>query len=415
MRLKAFTELSLKKSSNIFLIEVIVVHKICSYLPAPRAFAQAAAICIGLSCLNSRIKKICASYLKMSRPRSERIAFCVPPMLLMLSVPPFLSRGQISSGAVLWGIGAFAIYAVKTSSCLFGEPHVQNESVSVKKSEPSIDFDLKKMEVVYDNYTKNFHPGVVMVMLHPCDESLWKTICSVQVAVKHVFDKYQMGELLTLYTQDQVHVAIVELAGEDENLGKPGRHALEECELVTSHRNKRPIDLNYTTQWIAETGPFEIEIGPNALSKERYKEASTKEWLKFTPVGQLLFKGRPKDRTLLATLRGKLEEGGNMLHKYRPDNKPDEELHFVAGYTQPDDRLNNLSLRQDLENCMEEQRSRIQLSYRVKDVSIIVFNRYSLATGARLWERTFALETNPNFDLLTTMRSVMPGISQKCA
>lgn len=262
---------------------------------------------------------------------------------------------------------------------------------------PEVRFDLQKMDRIYKDYTSNYHPGVVLVMGHPfTDKTLCDTIISIQKAIGNVFLRHELQDLVTFYDLDQVHAAITEVAGQHDKTCVNVRR-LKDYELNISHRNNKPMDINYVIELLGKTKPFKIELGPGVLGNDN-------EMLKITDLGQFLIKGKPEDRELLVKMREELENKANIIYKY-PKNP---EFHSVIGYTKPDPRLNTPQFLQDLATCIHEQRSKMQrLVCKVDHMRILAFESYSLAKSTCFWEREFKLNQNCDLDLLEKMHSVM--------
>ncbi len=244
---------------------------------------------------------------------------------------------------------------------------------------PTITFDLHKVGQVYDNYVVNSHPGLTLVMGHPFgDMEFRRHIQLEQNAIKDVFTSHGLQDLLILYDIDsQVHATLVELASQHDK-GKTDQHFLHEEELLVSSKTSSVMNMNYSTHWIKKTNPFDIELGPDVLSDEHRDQT-----LKITDSGQIVMKGRAKDRKLLAEIRAEFEKEAGVIHKY---GKEDDEFFFVIGYLKPDSRLNDRQFRIELEQCINTRRPNIQLALKVDSVKVIMYQNYSLDQNACVWE-----------------------------
>lgn len=245
--------------------------------------------------------------------------------------------------------------------------------------EPKISFDLQKVQQVYENYVENTHAGLTMVMGHPFGDSEFRAhIRQEQEAIKEVFNRFGLEPLLTLYDVDsQVHATLIELASQHDK-DKKNQQLLNEEELSISAKTKSLMNINYAVDWIKKTAPFEIELGPNVLSEEHREQT-----LRITDTGQIVMKGRPKDRKLLAEIRTEFEKEAGVIHKY---GKDDDEFFFVIGYLKPDMRLNDRQFRIELEKCIEARRPNVQLALRVDRIKVIMYDSFSLAPSCCIWE-----------------------------
>lgn len=249
----------------------------------------------------------------------------------------------------------------------------------VQVQEPKITFDLHKIQQTYDNYTTNCHAGLTLVMGHPFnDEEFLKHIEQEQEAIKEVFKAFHMEDVLVLYdTRYQVHATLIELAAQHDKQ-RNDQQLLKEEELQISSKTDRPMNINYTVRWIKKTAPFDVEIGPNALKDEHQTHT-----LRITDTGQIVMKGRAKDRKLLADMRAEFENEAGIIHKY---GKTDDEFFFVIGYLKPDPRVLDPLFRSELEKCIDTRRPHIQLAMKVDNVKMIMYTNYSLDKTACLWE-----------------------------
>ncbi len=256
--------------------------------------------------------------------------------------------------------------------------------------EPHLSFDLQKVQQVYDNYAVNYHAGLTMVMGHPfIDEKFCQGIREEQEVIQAVFAMYQLEDVLVLYDVDsQVHATLVELASQHDT-NRNDQQLLEENELSISSKSKQLMNINYAIRWIQTVEPFDIELGPNVLS-----EAHADQTLRITDSGQVVMKGRPKDRKLLADIRAEFEDKAGIIHKY---GKEDDEFFFVIGYLKPDPRLLNPEFRFALETCINSRRPNVQLALKVDRVKMIMYQNYSLDEQACLWEsRDFKFSEKPD-------------------
>lgn len=252
-------------------------------------------------------------------------------------------------------------------------------SFEQKAKQPKITFDLQKVQQVYDNYKVNRHAGLTLVIGHPFgDEKFRRQIQQEQNVIKDVFASYGLEDLLTLYNVDsQVHATLIELASQHDN-ARTDQQFLDENELLISNKTKNRMDINYSVRWIKKTAPFEIELGPAVLSNEHSEQT-----LRITDSGQIVMKGRAKDRKLLAKIRTEFEKEAGVIHKY---GKDDDEFFFVIGYLKPDFRLNDPQFCRELEKCINIRRPNIQLALKVDGVKFIMYQNYSLDPRACLWE-----------------------------
>lgn len=273
--------------------------------------------------------------------------------------------------------------------------------------EPKIAFDLQKVQQVYDNYVVNYHAGLTMVMGHPFEDPEFRQhIQNEQNALRDVFASHSIEDLLILYDVDsQVHATLVELASQHDKTCT-NQQLLQEEELLTSSKTKNIMNINYTVRWIKKTAPFEVELGPDVLSAEHCEQT-----LRITDAGQIIMKGRAKDRKLLAEIRAEFENEAGVIHKY---GKDDDEFFFVIGYLKPDPRLHDRQLRVDLERCINARRPNIQMALRVDRVKIIMYNSYSLTENACLWEsKEFKLLEEPELPQKNLIDSITEIIRER--
>lgn len=239
--------------------------------------------------------------------------------------------------------------------------------------------DLSKIRQVYDNYTVNSHAGLTMVMGHPFGDDEFKNhIGQVQNAIKSVFQDHGLDDALVLYDVNyQVHATLIELASQHVK-ERNDQCLLEEPELHISSATKQFMNVNYAATWIKKTSPFEIELGSDVLT-----EAHSDQTLRITDTGQIVMKGRAKDRHLLADVRAEFESNAGIVHKY---GKDDDEFFFVIGYLKPDERILNPEFCTQLERCIENRRNIVKLALKVDSVKFIMYKDYSLSRNACIWE-----------------------------
>lgn len=239
--------------------------------------------------------------------------------------------------------------------------------------------DLNKIRQVYDNYTVNSHAGLTMVMGHPFGDDEFKDhIGQVQNAIKSVFQDHGLEDALVLYDVNyQVHATLIELASQHVK-ERNDQCLLEEPELLISSATKQFMNVNYAATWIQKTSSFEIELGADVLT-----EAHADQTLRITDTGQIVMKGRAKDRHLLADIRAEFEAKAGIIHKY---GKDDDEFFFVIGYLKPDERVLNPEFCAKLEQCIQKRRDITKLSLKVDSVKLVMYKDYSLSRNACVWE-----------------------------
>jgi hypothetical protein len=175
----------------------------------------------------------------------------------------------------------------------------------------------------------------------------------------------------------QVHATLIELASQHDK-DKLDQQFLSEDELLISSKTKNIMNINYAVRWIKKTEPFEIELGPGVLSEEHRDQI-----LRITDSGQIVMKGRAKERKLLSEIRAEFEREAGIIHKY---GKDDDEFFFVIGYLKPDERLNGAAFRSALEKCIDARRAQIKLALKVDSVRFILYQNYALDSTGCLWE-----------------------------
>lgn len=273
--------------------------------------------------------------------------------------------------------------------------------------EPKITFDLQKIRQIYDNYVVNFHAGLTLVIGHPFEDAEFcKHILQEQYAIKNVFKSYGLEELLILCdVTSQVHATLIELASQHDK-ERTDQQFLDEEELLVSSKTKSIMDINYAVHWIKTAQPFDIELGSDVLSKDHCEQT-----LRITDAGQIVMKGRAKDRNLLAEIRAEFEKKAGVIHKY---GKEDDEFFFVIGYLKPDPRLNDYQFRAELEKCIALRRPNIKLALKVDSVKFILYQNYSLDLAACTWEsKPYKLHNEPELPQKHLIDSVTEIIKAK--
>lgn len=265
--------------------------------------------------------------------------------------------------------------------------------------------DLQKTEQVYNNYTVNPHAGLTLVMGHPFDdEEFKKGILQEQNAIKEVFEEHGLEEALVLYDVSyQVHATLIELASQHRK--EICQELLNEVELQKSSSTNNLMQINYAARWIKKTAPFDIEIGPGVLSEEHSDQI-----IRITDAGQIVMKGRAKDRKLLSVIREKFERKAGVVHKY---GKSDDGFFFVIGYLKPDERVLNPDLLSKLEDCIQKRRNNIKLALKVDSVKVVMYKNFSLSREACLWESPqWKLQQEPEGLEGTLLDTVLNRIQQ---
>lgn len=244
---------------------------------------------------------------------------------------------------------------------------------------PKLKLDLSKIQKVFEDYTQNDHAGLTLVMGHPfSDKTFLRQILKEQNSIREVFAKFHLEDALVLYDADtQIHSTLIELASQ-HNKVRNDQSLLEEEELSLSSKTKKLMNINFFANWIQRTAPFEIELGPGVLSEDHADQT-----LRITDSGQIVMKGRAKDRKLLSLFRTEFEKEAGIVHKY---GKEDDEFFFVIGYLKPDPRLLDSNFRRELEKCIHKRRQNIQMALKVDQVKVIMYQNYSLDKKACLWE-----------------------------
>lgn len=247
-------------------------------------------------------------------------------------------------------------------------------------------FDIEKTKQTYKAYHEN-HPGLTLVLGHPFEDEIFlKNILEEQQLIKDIFQKHGLDDYLNLYEPQQLHATVIELASQhDENL--IDQKTLSGKELVISKIGEK-IDINFTAEWINKTQPFDVELGVNVLS-EKHKDQT----IRITPNGQIVMKGRAKERSLYSKIRGEYQDKANIIHKYGRD---DDEFFFVIGYLTPSPCLNNTNFIKDLLVHMQKRREVIQLSMKVKSLSVILYQQRTLSHSNCIKQWTFQLGQEPS-------------------
>lgn len=275
--------------------------------------------------------------------------------------------------------------------------------------ESKLSFDLKKVSQVYADYTTNYHAGLTLVMGHPFqDPQFRKRIKEEQAAIKGVFTTYGLEESLILYdVETQVHATLVELASQHDKT-RTDQQLLNDSELFVSSKTQNPMNINFAVRWIKKTSPFEIELGPYVLSEEHRDQT-----LRITDAGQIVIKGRAKDRKLLAEIRAEFEDQAGVVHKY---GKDDDEFFVVIGFLKPGPQLNDPAFRLELERCIEARRPNLQVALKVDSVKAIMYNSYSLASPSCLWEsRELKLLHDPEIPCDNLLDRILDVVKEKMA
>lgn len=243
--------------------------------------------------------------------------------------------------------------------------------------EPTLNFDLKKMQEIYDNYTTVPHASLSIHAGHPfTDQEFIKHIIKEQSAIKEVFDQFELSEYILLYDTDyQIHATLIELALQHDF--RNSRQFLTEKELFFNKNNKQ-IDINYAITWIQKTDPFEIELAPDVLPEQHQGQT-----IKITDSGQIVMQGRPKDKGLISKCRSEFEDNANIVHRYGREN---DVFYFVIGFLKPHDSLLNKKFRLALENCLNDRRPNIKVSLRVDEVTIGMFKNFSSNKDSCVYE-----------------------------
>ena len=112
-------------------------------------------------------------------------------------------------------------------------------------------------------------------------------------------------------------------------------------------------------------------------------------------------KGRAKDRSLLSKIRGDFEDHAGITHKY---GRKDDEFFFVIGYMKPSQKLNYPSFIHELQTLLKNRRELIQLSMKVSQVSIILYQQRTLTPKKCLNEWKFKLAQQSS---ITNLMSVV--------
>jgi len=293
--------------------------------------------------------------------------------------------------------------------------------------EPTLQFAMSKVELTYNNYNRNRHAGVTLVMGHPfADDAFRKVIANEQKAIQAVFEAHGIQDCLELYDVNfQVHATLIELATQHDGarndqsilstkeleMTKPKPVIDNEGNFVKDDKGNiqykhQTLKMDHAITWIKETKPFYIELGPEVLA-----EAKRKESIRITDSGQIVMKGRAKDRELLATIRAEFEKQANIVHKY---TSTDDEFFFVIGYLKPDFRIQDKAFRFDLEKCINERRPNIQTAMKVDRVRVVMYQDYSLSKEACLWQsQELKLGENPDLPQGTLIETIKNVIAEK--
>jgi len=247
-------------------------------------------------------------------------------------------------------------------------------------------FDMEKVAQTYETYHEN-HPGLTLVIGHPFeDNEFLGKILMEQDLIKQIFEKYELNQYLNLYVPEQIHATIIELASQHDE-SQVEQETLSEQELSVSKKGTK-INVNFAAEWINKTKPFDVELGAEVLSEEHKDQT-----IRITPNGQIVMKGRAKDRDLLAKIRGDFEDSSNIVHKY---GRTDDEFFFVIGYLSPCYDLNNPHFIQELLTHLESRREVIQLSMNVSNLSVILYQQRTLTPSKCIKQWNFQLNQAPS-------------------
>ncbi len=246
-------------------------------------------------------------------------------------------------------------------------------------------FDVEKVSQTYRTYHEN-HSGLTLVIGHPFeDKTFLCRILEEQQLIKVIFQKYGLDQYLNLYEQQQIHSTVIELASQHDE-SQIDQKTLSEHELTVSKKGTK-ININFAAEWINKTKPFDVELGVGVLSEEHKDQT-----IRITKNGQIVMKGRAKERDQFSKIRGEFEDQSNIVHKYGRD---DDEFFFVIGYLTPSDHLNNPHFIEELLSHMQKRREVIQLSMKVTKVSLILYQQRTLTPSMCIKQRDFRLGKEP--------------------
>lgn len=252
--------------------------------------------------------------------------------------------------------------------------------------ETTVYFDLEKVRQTHKAYHEN-HPGLTLVVGHPFeDKAFLDSILKEQASIKEIFQKFDLDSYLILYEPEQIHGTIIELASQHDE-SQVHQKTLSDQELTLSKKGNH-ININFAMEWINQTEPFDVELGVDVLSK-KHKDQT----ILIAPTGQILMKGRAKQRDLFAKIRGEFEDQSAIVHKY---SREDDEFFFVIGYLIPFPHLNNANFIKELTSYIHSRREVIQLSMRVTSVSVILYQQRTLSTSKCLKQWDFKLKHKPS-------------------
>lgn len=242
-------------------------------------------------------------------------------------------------------------------------------------------FDIEKVAQTYRTYHEN-HPGLTLVIGHPFkDQEFLDKILYEQHLIHQIFEKYGLDKYLNLYLPEQMHATVIELASQhDESL--IDQETLSEHELSTSKIGGK-IDIHFAAEWINRTTPFDVELGAGVLSEEHKDQT-----IRITSNGQIVMKGRAKERDLLAKIRGDFEDHAHIIHKY---GRADDEFFFVIGFLYPSEQLNSPGFIQELLTHLKNRREAIQLSMKVTSLSAILYQQRTLTPSKCIKQWDFKL------------------------
>lgn len=242
-------------------------------------------------------------------------------------------------------------------------------------------FDIEKIAQTYQLYHEN-HPGLTLVIGHPFeDQNFLRRILEEQRLIKEIFQEYLLDQYLHLYEPEQIHATVIELAvqHDSENIDQKNPSKKE----LTQSKTGKSLNLNFSATWIKKTKPFQVELGPSVLSEEHREQS-----IRIISNGQIVMKGRAKERKLLAKIRGEFEDQSNIIHKY---GREDDEFFFVIGYLSPSTDLNNPFFIEKLITHLEKRRKVIQISMNVSEVSMILYQQRTLSPSKCLKQWNFQL------------------------
>ena len=263
---------------------------------------------------------------------------------------------------------------------------IPNSAYVYQIPQSDFQFDVEKVAQTYKTYHEN-HPGLTLVIGHPFEnEEFLGCILKEQQLIKGVFQKYSLDQYLNLYEPEQIHATIVELASQHDE-SQIDQQTLSENELAVSKKGTN-IEINFAAKWINKSEPFDVDLGVGVLSEEHKDQT-----LRITPNGQIVMKGRAKERDLLAKIRGEFEDQSSIVHKY---GRGDDEFFFVIGYLTPSHDLNSPHFIKELLSHMQTRREVIQLSMKVTGLSVILYQQRTLSPSKCIKQWDFRLNHEPS-------------------